>query len=979
MYPSRVGQLNSKTSDVLRRLDLFEAALYGELEGEIRRDDISLALYSTDGSMYQIMPLAVCIPKTTRDVARIVEVAASLDLPVLPRGGASSLAGQTVGEAVVIDFTRHLNRILSIDPDRKVAVVEPGVVLDDLNLALRPHGLMVGPDPASSNRATLGGMVANNSTGTHSILYGNVERHIESVECILADGSSASFGPQSEDEWTASLSAPGFEGEIRRGIDEIIRNRGSVIARDTPGHWRRNSGYRLETMLGDADADAGQRNIARLICGSEGTLAVVTKVAIRLVERPAFTSVGVVHFYTRDEALRAVADILETGPSAVELLDGVAIKQCRTVPSFFARMGFVVGDPGAVLITEYYGKSEGEVADKLAGLDGIGYSVVRRTTAAEIADVWFVRKEALGLIIGIKGDYKPLAFIEDASVPIPNLASYVAQLDAFIRTTETPVVYYAHASGGCLHVRPFIDTKRSSEIEKMVRISRASMELVRSLGGSVSSEHGDGLARSWLNRDILGPELYEANRELKRCFDPHNIMNPGKVVDAPPMDENLRFGAGYRTEAVEEQLDFSLDGGFARSIELCTGMGTCRKTLTGTMCPSFMVTFDEKDSTRGRANALRAAMSGRIGSDQLYSDQMHDVMDLCIQCKACKSECPSAVDMAAIKTEWLYHYRKANGVPLRDRIFARMPDVGRLATGRFASLVNLLNSNPVSRTLMEWTVGIDRKRPLPSFARRSFVQEVAMEKGGEFDATADAPTVVPTVVLFPDTFNNYNDPHIARAAYDVLRKVGYHVIVPTEPVCCGRTRFSKGDLDGARATVSATADVLHPFAASNFPIIGLEPSCIHTFGDEGRRVLPDDDRLATIGDACVSFERFVAEDRDGLFAAASWNPPVASVLYHGHCHQKSIEGTAWASSALARAAESIEVVDSGCCGMAGSFGYEVEHVGTSVAMAERRLAPAIRATRDDTVIVASGSSCRSQIRDVTGRRAYHPAEVFGLT
>lgn len=960
-----------RDTDVLRRLDLFEAALYGELEGEVRRDDISLALYSTDGSMYEIMPLAVCIPRNALDVSRIVEVAASLDLPVLPRGGASSLAGQAVGEAVVIDFTRHLNRILSIDPDRRIAVVEPGVVLDDLNLALRPHNLMVGPDPASSNRATLGGMVANNSTGTHSILYGNVERHIESVDCVLADGSTASFGPQDDHEWTESLAVSGLEGEIRRGIDDLIRHQGHVIARDTPGHWRRNSGYRLETMI-----EPGARNLARLLCGSEGTLAVLTRVAIRLVDRPAFTSVGVVHFHTRDEALRAVTDILDTQPSAVELLDGVAIAQCRTVAAFRARMGFVEGDPGAVLITEYFGQTQSDAADKLDSLEraiatgGHGYSVVRRTDKSEIDDVWFVRKEALGLIIGVKGDYKPVAFIEDASVPVPNLASYIGQLDAFIRSTNTPVVYYAHASGGCLHVRPFLDTKQSSEVEKMVRISRKSMELVRSLGGSVSSEHGDGLARSWLNRDILGAELYEANRSLKRCFDPRNILNPGKIVDAAPMDENLRFGAGYRTIPVEEQLDFSLDGGFARSIELCTGMGTCRKTLTGTMCPSFMVTFEEKDSTRGRANALRAAMSGRLSANQLFSEQMHDVLDLCIQCKACKSECPSAVDMAAIKTEWLYHYRKAHGVSIRDRVFARMPDIGRLASGRVAGLVNRVNRNRASRALMEWLVGIDRSRTLPAFARRSFVREIAATKGET--ARGDARTVV----LFADTFNNYNDPHIARAAYDVLSRIGYRVVVPTDPICCGRTRFSKGDLDGARTAVARAAEVLYPLAQAGYPIIGLEPSCIHTFEDEGRRILPLDDRLPMIADACVSFERFAAEDRDGFFSRASWTSPVESVLYHGHCHQKTIEGTAYAAVALARTAESVNVVDSGCCGMAGSFGYEAEHSATSIAMAERRLAPAIRAMPEGAVVVASGSSCRSQIRDVTGRRALHPAELM---
>ena len=955
--------------DKLRRLDLFEVALRGEIEGEIRRDDVTLALYSTDGSMYEIRPLAVCVPRTGRDVARIIEVAASLRLPVLPRGGASSLAGQTVGEAVVIDFTRHLNRVIEIDPGRRIAVVEPGVVLENLNCELAQHGLMVGPDPASANRATLGGMVANNATGTHSILYGNVERHVESVKCVLADGSTATFGPLDASGWAAALRRDGFEGAMYRLLDALLRDRAGVIVRDTPKHWRRNSGYRLETMLDN------KRNVARLLCGSEGTLAVITEITIRLVASPKHTAVGVVHFATRDESLLAVTRILETGPSAVELLDGVAIRQCRSVSSFRERMRFVEGDPGAVLIVEYYGDTAAETAEKLDLLEscraesGLGYSLVRRESPREIDDVWFVRKEALGLVMGVKGDYKPLAFIEDAAVPVEHLASYIRQLDEFIASTGTPVVYYAHASAGTLHVRPFIDTKQAAEIAKMVRISRRSMELVRSLGGSVSSEHGDGLARAWLNRDILGEELYEANRELKRCFDPVGILNPGKVVDAPPMSENLRFGGGYTTRAFDEALDFSADGGFARSVELCTGMGTCRKTTTGTMCPSFMVTFEEVDNTRGRANALRAALSGRMSQDLLFSEDMYGVLDLCIQCKACKTECPSAVDMAALKTEWMYHFRRAHGVRLRDRIFARMPDVGRVTSGRLSALVNSVNRNRAVRFALEKTAGIDRRRPLPTFARRSFVSEFGSDERTASDGR-------PAAVLFADTFNNYNEPHVARAAYGMLQQAGYEVIVPTRHVCCGRTRFSKGDLDGARSTVRNAVAVLYPFALSGYPIVGLEPSCIHTFGDEGRRILRGDSRVPAVADACVSFERFVAEDRDGLFGALPRRASVRHVLFHGHCHQKSQEGTSHAAAALGLAADEVDVVDSGCCGMAGSFGYEVEHRLVSIAMAERRLAPAVRALPEAAMVVASGSSCRAQIRDVTGRAAIHPAELL---
>lgn len=968
------------------RLASFGSMLRGQLTGApgegVRMDELTLALYSTDASMYQIKPLAVCFPRSARDVQRIVEVAAELGLPVLPRGSASSLAGQAVAEAVVLDFTRHMNRIISVDPETRTATVEPGVVLDDLNRACAEHGLMVGSDPASSNRATIGGMVANNATGTHSIVHGNMERHVVSVRGVLADGIPVVFGELSEAEWVSAPNRDGLEGAVYRGVDALLSDGRFVIERDTSRHWRRNSGYRLETML-----DPASRNMARLLCGSEGTLAVLTEITIRLVPRPAFTALGVVHFHERAEALRSVTTLLGTKPSAIELLDGVAIRQCRAMPSFAARMGFVRGEPGAVLITEYAGESLDETRAGLerlgaaVGAGGCGYATVECTAASDISAVWLVRKEALGLIMGLKGDYKPLAFIEDASVPVEHLANYIDRLDEFIASTDTPVVYYAHASAGCLHVRPFIDTKRASEVEKMVRISRRSMELVRALGGSVSSEHGDGLARSWLNPEFLGPDLYRANVDLKRIFDPRNILNPGKVVEAPPMQEHLRFGADYATTPIKSRLDFSRDAGleadvsgdgFARAVELCTGIGACRKTASGTMCPSFMVTGDEWHTTRGRANALRAALSGHVAPDLLYSPEMGEVLELCIQCKACKSECPTGVDMAALKTEWLYQRRRGRGLSLGDTIFARMPDVARRVRGPVARFVNAVNNSWIGRVALEKALGVDRRRRLPPFAPTSFVQSLPAA-GGVSNGER------PAVVLFPDTFSNYNEPHVAAAALAVLERVGYDVIVPRQHVCCGRTRLSKGDLDGAADTLAATIEVLHPLAGRGLRIVGLEPSCIHTFGDEGLRLFPRDGRVALVAGACRSLERFVAEDEHGLFARAEFREFGGRALLHGHCHQKAIEGTSYADALLARASRQPETLDTSCCGMAGSFGYQREHADISRQMAERRLAPAVRAMSANDVIVAAGSSCRAQIRDVTGRAALHPAEVLAAS
>lgn len=958
--------------DRYRMIGRMLRMLEGQIDGEIRTDDVSRILYSTDASLYQIMPLAVAIPASARDVQRIVEAAAACNLPVLPRGGASSLAGQTVGEAVVIDLTSNLNRIIEINPDEGWAHVEAGVVLDDLNRAAGEFGLMVGPDPASSNRATLGGMVANNSTGTHSILYGNVIRHIRSADVILADGAAVSLGAVSRAEWVEEISSGSRLGALYASLDRLVSDNATVISRDTPGHWRRNSGYRLESLL-----DENDRNVARVLCGSEGTLAVVTSLKINLVPRPRHTGLGVVHFKTRSQALRAVTAVLGTGPSAVELFDGVALTQFRLAAGLGAMIDFVRGDPGGLLLTEYYGDTREEIEAKLKELNQVvaklpyGYAVVERTTDKDIATVWAVRKEALGLIMGVRGRKKPLAFIEDAAVPVEHLADYIERLDDFIAKTDTPVAYYAHASGGCLHVRPFIDPKRADELEKLRSISLESMRLVRSFGGSVSSEHGDGLVRSWLNREILGPQLYELNRKLKGIFDPANILNPGKIVDSPDILQHHRYGPDYHTAAMETEMDFSVNDGFDAAIELCSGVGSCRKVGSGTMCPSFMVTMDEEHTTRGRANALRAAMSGRIGVDAFTSRRMYDVMDLCIQCKACKTECPSNVDMAKIKTEWLSQYWKANGLPLRTRLFGMMPELSRRVAGPLAAVVNRLNRSSVGKSMLQRVLGVSSERTLPDFARHPF--NVKTNQPFDFAAPVGGERVV---VLFVDTFSRYHEPEIAEAAYELLTRVGYEVVIPGEAVCCGRTRLSKGMIDAARRTLESTVSVLAPYARAGYPIIGLEPSCVSALSDDLTSVMHASEDANNIASATISIERFVAEDALGLFSRADWKEECGSVLLHGHCHQKALEGTEPVVRMLRVAGAAVDVVDSGCCGMAGSFGYEKEHVAISRKMAERKLAPAVRSADAATKIAASGTSCRAQIDDLTGRKALHPVQIL---
>ena len=965
-----LAQTSSVSAPSAEKLGDFFAALAPHVsEGSLRTDAMTRALYATDASLYQVDPVGVLVPRHADEVQAAVEAAARHGVPVLGRGSGTSLAGQTVGAALVVDFSRHLSATLETNVEEAWVRVQPGIVLDHLNAALGAHGLMVGPDPAPSNRATLGGMLANNATGTHSILYGNLIRHVRAARALLADGSFVDFGPLSPAAWEERTRRDGREGDLYRGLDALLSEKADVIERDTPRHWRRNSGYRLEYLLPSGDG-ASERNVAQLLCGSEGTLALATEIELSLVQRPRRTVLGVVHFETTDQALRTVTTILETDPSAVELFDGHAIEATRNAPGFAEKLTFIDGRPGAVLITEYAGSSESELVDGLERLKKAcaGHTVVRARTSEEIKNVWTVRKEGLGLIMGVKGDHKPVAFIEDASVPVEHLADYVAELEHVLNSTQTDAVFYAHASAGCLHIRPFLNTKDIAEVEKMEAIAQSSMELVRKYGGAVSSEHGDGRARSWLNRGLLGEALYQTYRDVKTLFDPDVLFNPNNIVDAPPMRENLRLGPGYATIPVMTEMDWSAEGGFARAVEMCNGNGACRKLQSGTMCPSFMITKEEAHSTRGRANALRAAMSGTLPPEALTGPELYEVMDLCIQCKGCKTECPSNVDMGKMKSEWLHTYGKANGVPLRARLFAHMPTLTRKLPKKLATTVNRINRLKPVRQALEKTLGITAKRSLPAFAPEPFTTWFRAQRW-----TSDGPPVV----LFADTFNNYNHPETARAAATFLHRAGFRVTVPDARACCGRPLLSKGLLDEARQLLLQAVERLYPYAEKGLPIIGLEPSCILTFTDELLSLLPSDVRARKIAEVAVTFEAFIAEQAaSGKLDHLRWKAQPGRVLLHGHCHQKALVGTGPAERVLSLPGYTVETIDSGCCGMAGAFGYEAEHYEASVLMAERRLAPSVRAEPGDTVIAAAGTSCRAQIADTTGRHALHPAEVL---
>lgn len=963
----------------------FLADLRRHVRGELRTDIYNRTLYSTDASIYQVMPHGVLIPETMDDVQAAVELAHRYRIPLLPRTAGSSLAGQATNEALVVDFTRHLDQVLEVNQEEQWVRLQPGIVLDELNLFLKPYGLQFGPDPASSNRAAMGGIVSNNSTGSHSILYGMTADHVLEMNVILNDGSLAHFGPHSQHELERRTQKSGREGQIYRDIRALVDDEANrdVIRRGTPRHWRRCGGYNLDRFVPDGATYRWPQdtrfNLAKLVSGAEGTLAVIRDMKLNLVSLPERTALAIVHFDSLYEALSAVPAMLEVEPSAIELLDNLGLTMCRDVPEY-ARLltTFVEGQPNCVLITEFYGQSERELRDKIQKLRqhlrrrNINVSAIVPALEPHLQEnVWTVRKVGLGLMMSIKGDHKPIPFIEDAAVPPEHLAEYVTRVERFCNDLGTQVAYYAHASAGCVHIRPLVNTKVAEEVARLPQITQFSVELLGQYGGSLSSEHGDGKARSWLNEAFFGPDLYRLYCDVKRAFDPHDILNPGAVVNAPSMTENLRYGEAYEVIPLQEHLDFSSDQGFYRAVEMCNGAGICRKRTTGTMCPSFMVTREEEHSTRGRANLLRAAMSGRLPPQDFTGRRMYEALDLCIECKACKAECPSSVDMAKIKFEWLAHYYEDHGTPLRARLFGDIARLSRLSSGPLAPMANWGLQNGLARTLMEKTVGISRHRTLAPFAREPFTTWFRKHKAAHHSRYGLRP-----VVLFNDTFNTYNDPHIAIAATQLLEAGGYDVVLPGHK-CCGRPMISKGLVEQARGAARHTVEKLAPFAEEGLPIIGLEPSCILTLRDEYLSLLPDDARARIVAAQALTLEEFLAQEADAGNLELEFRSDDRRLLLHGHCHQKALVGTAPTKRSLTLPPKyHVDEVDSGCCGMAGSFGYEAEHYDISLQMGERRLFPAVREAPDDTILVAPGTSCRHQIEHGAGRRAYHPAEVL---
>jgi len=960
----------------------YLAELARRTSGDIRTDRYSRVLYSTDASIYRVEPYAVVLPRNAEELQAAVELAAKHRVPILPRAGGSSLAGQAVNKAVVLDLARYMNQVLEVNAEEHWVRVQPGVVLDALNIHLRPSALQFGPDPASSNRAAMGGIVGNNSTGSHSITYGMTADHLLETNVFLSDGTAANFGAIEDNQLEAMCARTGLEGQIYKSISQLVaspQNR-AIVQDATPRHWRRCGGYNLDRIVqGDFSFKSPQDprfNLAKLLCGSEGTLGVINEIKLNLVPVPTQTALAILHFDGIYAALAAVPAILEVDPTAVEMLDDLGMTLCRESKQFAPLLNnFLEGTPNCILITEFYGENDAELRHKLDRLkehlrsQGVPVGAVTEAlTPRQKLDVWEVRKAGLGLLMSLRGDHKPIPFIEDSAVPVEHLADYVTKVEAFCNDLGSKVAYYAHASAGCIHIRPLLNTKQAEEVAKLPKISEFAIDLLHGYGGVLSSEHGDGRARSCMNEAFFGPELYGLYRQVKGAFDPQNLMNPGNVVDAPAMTEDLRYGADYEVMQIAEHLDFSSDQGFHRAVEMCNGAGICRKDTAGTMCPSYMVTREEEHSTRGRANLLRAALSGRLPNEELTSRRMYEAMDLCIECKACKSECPSSVDMTKIKFEFLAQYYEKNPVPMRVRMMADIARASRIFSRPIlAPLVNsVLSFKPMS-ILLDRLFGFSQHRSLPRFTSEPFTTwfNRRQKKSGKRGK----------VVLFNDTFNTYNYPHISIAATELLEAAGFEVVLPGH-YCCGRPMISKGLVDKARAAAVDCVEKLSPFAEQGIPIVGLEPSCLLTLRDELLCLLPDEPRTQAIAENAFLFEEFFAKLADEGSLDLEFQEKSRKVLLHGHCQQKALVGTGPSKKTLGAAGCEVEEVDSGCCGMAGSFGYESEHFELSQAMGERRLLPAVREASDDTTIVAAGVSCRQQIKHGTGRQALHPAEVL---
>ncbi len=952
----------------------LEARLRRELRGEVMFDRFSRGRYATDASIYQIEPVGVAVPRDKADVATALQIAREEGVPVLPRGGGTSQCGQTVARALVLDCSKYMDGAVALDVEGRRVRVQPGVVLERLNASLRPHKLFYPVDVSTGDRATIGGMTANNSCGARSLRYGNMVHNVRAIDAILADGTEArfaalpgNFGPDGADGV-----GPERYRDLARAMRALHRREKDEIERRFPKVQRRVGGYNIDMI-----SDEGH-NMAHLLVGSEGTLAFFTEIELDLQPIPPHRVLGICHFPSFYKAMEAAQHIVKLDPAAVELVDRTMIELARDNAVFRPVVErFVRGDPDAILLCEFAGEDADDNLRRLKQLvelmGDLGFpgAVIEATEPSFQSAVWNVRKEGLNIMMSMKGDGKPVSFIEDCAVGLEDLAEYTDRLTRVFEKHGTVGTWYAHASVGCLHVRPVLNLKQELGARQMRAIAEEAFAMVREYKGSHSGEHGDGLVRSEHHEAMFGARIIKAFEEVKDTLDPGGLFNPGKIVRPSKMDDRslFRFMPGYRQLPLESALDWSEWGSFASAVEMCNNNGACRKSDPGVMCPSYRATGDEQHLTRGRANSLRLALTGQLGPDALVSEEMRETMALCISCKGCRRECPTGVDMARMKIEFLHHYRGRHGLSLRDRAIAYLPRWAPYAAP-LAPVFNLRNRVPAVAALGEWLFGLSARRQLPEWASPPYRGSANTRLFGGRN-----------VMLLVDTFNRYFEPENAHAAERVLTRAGYRVSTPEpavgRPLCCGRTFLTAGLIDEARHEARRMLDALAPALAVGMPVIGLEPACLLTLRDEFPAILPGAATNELAAHAQL-FEEFVAsETAAGRFDLPLAAMPGRTALLHGHCHQKAFGTAAAAAEALRLVPELVvETFDSTCCGMAGAFGLEAEHYEVSMKIGELGVLPRVRAASPETLIAACGTSCRHQIAEGAGREARHIVRIL---
>ena len=974
--------------------------------GDARFDAFTRGRYATDASHYQIMPLGVVTPRTIEEADRAIGICRAEGVPVTPRGGGTSQAGQTVNETVVIDCSQHLNRIVELDAAGRRCVVEPGIVLDELNRAIRPSGLWFPVDISTASRATIGGMVGNNSCGARSLRYGNTRENVLSIDAMLADGTRAHFGRLGD----SGVDVP---PDLVRDLLAIGAREAAEIERRFPKVQRRVGGYNLDALV----AGRNDINLAHLLVGSEGTLAFSTRIELKLSPLLGRRAVGACHFGSFHAAMAAAQHIVALSPIAVELIDRTMLGLARDIAMFKPTVdAFLRGDPEAILFVEF---AEDDWDENLRRLKRLGAligdlglawdktgthwgGVVEVLDAKLQAAITEVRTAGLNIMMSMKEAGKPISFVEDCAVPLEHLPDYTARLTEIFEKHDTRGTWYAHAAVGCLHVRPVLNLRLDKDVRAMRAIAEQAFAMVREYKGSHSGEHGDGIVRSEFHQAMFGGELVRAFAEVKDRFDPQSLFNPGKIVRAPKFDDRnlFRYGPRYGAEALTTALDWSAypgaGGGFQGAVEMCNNNGACRALAGGVMCPSYRVTREERDATRGRANTLRLAITGQLGPDALTSEAMAETLKLCVSCKACRRECPTGVDMARMKIEFLRARADKSGLSLHDRLVGYLPRYAP-AAARLAWLMNLRDRIPGAARLSQAVAGFSAERSLPKWRSDWFDDTSASWPGSSrpstssFNQDVDARRMAGhdgegsrQIVLFADTFNRYFERENIDAAIAVLTAAGYRVHLPKpaagrRPLCCGRTFLSIGKLDEARREATRTLAALAPFVADGMPVIGLEPSCLFSFRDE-IPALEKSILARQVAGAALLFEEFLAREAKAGKLKLPLKPSNKRALLHGHCHQKSFDTMAEVAAAL-RLIPDLEVapIESSCCGMAGAFGYHADTIDVSRAMGELSLLPAVRNAPDDAVIVADGTSCRHQIRDGTGREAVHVARVLAAS